>query len=268
MRALESRALFLQRLDDRLNGISTIAGASSTNYLPFSGASLRRFEIDGRPDMTGEQRPLVGMVAVGSRYFDALGVRMLRGRAFTATDGEPGREAMIINQRLADMHFRGEDPVGKRIRLINDGNIPGAPKFYAGHGRRRVADDQAARLRARSRSCGVHHARAERPDGDEREPHRARPLESCGGDGAASSGNLGDGSGCARHQHPDDGRDSRAQSLAAAHLRHDVPGLCGHRHRARGGRVVQRDGVFGVRSGRRKSASAWRWARKGSRCGG
>ena len=29
------------------------------------------------------------------------------------------------------MHFRGEDPVGKRIRLINDGNIPGAPRFNA-----------------------------------------------------------------------------------------------------------------------------------------
>jgi putative ABC transport system permease protein len=28
------------------------------------------------------------------------------------------------------MHFRGEDPVGKSIRLINDGNIPWAPKFY------------------------------------------------------------------------------------------------------------------------------------------
>jgi putative ABC transport system permease protein len=129
--SLESRALFLQRLDDRLNGINTIAGASSTNTLPFSGASLRRLEIDGRSDMTGQQRPLVSMVAVGSKYFDALGVHLLRGRAFTATDGEPGREAMIINQRLADMHFRGEDPVGKRIRLINDGNIPGAPKFYA-----------------------------------------------------------------------------------------------------------------------------------------
>ncbi len=128
--SLESRALFLQRLDDRLNGISAIEGASSTNYLPFSGASQRRLEIDGRAEMTGEQRPFVSIVAVGSRYFDALGVRMVRGRAFTATDGEPGREAMIINQRLADMYFRGEDPVGKRIRMINDGNIPGAPRMY------------------------------------------------------------------------------------------------------------------------------------------
>ena len=128
--SLEARALFLQRLDDRLNGISAIAAASSANRVPLGSASLRRLEIDGRPEMTGAQRPLVGFVAIGSRYFDAVGVRMLRGRALTATDGEPGREAMIINQRLADMHFRGEDPIGKRIRLINDGNIPGAPKFY------------------------------------------------------------------------------------------------------------------------------------------
>jgi putative ABC transport system permease protein len=128
--SLEARALFLQRLDERLNGISAIEAASSANRVPFGNASLRRLEIDGRPDMTGAQRPLVGFVAIGSRYFDAVGVRILRGRALDATDGEPGREAMVINQRLADMHFRGEDPIGKRIRLINDGNIPGAPKFY------------------------------------------------------------------------------------------------------------------------------------------
>ena len=129
---LESRALFLDRVDERLSGIGAIEGASSTNYLPGNGASLRRLEIDGRPDLAkGGQLPEVSMIAVGSRYFDALGVRMLRGRAFTEGDGEPGREAMVINQRLATMHFPGEDPVGKRIRLINDGNVPGAPKFYA-----------------------------------------------------------------------------------------------------------------------------------------
>ncbi len=125
---IESRALFLQRLDERLTGISTIEGASTTNYLPFQGASLRRLEIEGRPAST--QPPVVSMVAIGTKYFDALGVRLLRGRAFAPTDGEPGREAMIINQRLADMYFPGEDPIGRRIRLINDGNMPGAPKFY------------------------------------------------------------------------------------------------------------------------------------------
>ena len=128
---IEARASFLERLDERLTGISAIDGASSSNYLPGSGASLRRLEIDGRPDLAKGQPPTVSMIAVGSRYFDALGVQMVRGRAFVPGDGEPGREVMVINQRLATMHFPGEDPVGKRIRLINDGNVPGAPKFYA-----------------------------------------------------------------------------------------------------------------------------------------
>jgi putative ABC transport system permease protein len=128
---LEARALFLDRLDERLGGIGAIEGASSSNYLPGQGASLRRLEIDGRPDLAKGQPPTVSMIAVGSRYFDALGVSIVRGRAFTAGDGEPGREVMVINQRLATMYFPGEDPVGKRIRLINDGNVPGAPKFYA-----------------------------------------------------------------------------------------------------------------------------------------
>jgi len=194
--SLESRALFLQRLDDRLNSINTISGASSTNYLPFSGASQRRFEIDGRADMTGDQRPLVGMVAVGSRYFDALGVRMLRGRAFTATDGDPGREAMIVNQRLADMHFRGEDPVGKRIRLINDGNIPGAPKFYAAT---IVGVSPTIRQRGMERD----------PDPVVYITHGQNALMamgvSRGRDVAASAGSISDGSGRAGHEHPDDG---------------------------------------------------------------
>jgi predicted permease len=130
--SLEARALFLQRLDDRLNGISAIEGVSSSNYLPFRGASPRRLNIDGKAPADPRQAPEVGMIAVGSKYFDALGVQMLRGRAFAADDGQPGREAMIINQELAVMHFPGEDPVGKRIRLFNDGAIPGAPAFYPG----------------------------------------------------------------------------------------------------------------------------------------
>ncbi|RPI48560.1 MAG: ABC transporter permease, partial [Acidobacteria bacterium] len=128
--SLESRALFLQRVEERLGGIGTIGAVGTTNYLPASGASLRRFEIVGQTVDAAAERPLVGMVAVGSRYFDALGVQMVRGRPFAATDGDPGREAMIVNQRLAALHFPGEDPVGRRIRLVNDGNIPGAPKFY------------------------------------------------------------------------------------------------------------------------------------------
>jgi hypothetical protein len=64
------------------------------------------------------------MLSVGARYFDVLGVRLVRGRNFTDTDSEPGRHAVIINQRLATMYFAGQDPLNRLIRLKQD--VPGA----------------------------------------------------------------------------------------------------------------------------------------------
>ena len=60
------------------------------------------------------------MLSVGTRYFDVIGVRLLRGRAFTNEDGGPGRLIAIVNQRLVDQHFKGEDPIGRVIRLSQD----------------------------------------------------------------------------------------------------------------------------------------------------
>jgi hypothetical protein len=60
------------------------------------------------------------MVSAGPHYFDALGVKLLRGQAWTANDGTPGHEVAIINQQLATTYFGTEDPIGKRIRLTDD----------------------------------------------------------------------------------------------------------------------------------------------------
>ena len=50
------------------------------------------------------------MLSVGSRYFDVIGVPLLRGRAFTNADGGPGRQIAIVNQRLADHVLQGAGP--------------------------------------------------------------------------------------------------------------------------------------------------------------
>jgi putative ABC transport system permease protein len=128
----DDRIAFLHRLDERLNAIGAVEGASSMSYLPAGGGSIRRLAIDGRPALDEAQPAIVTMMTVGSRYFDVLGAPVRRGRPFVATDGESGREAMIVNERLAAMYFPSEDPLGKRIRLINDGAAPEAPQFYEG----------------------------------------------------------------------------------------------------------------------------------------
>ena len=70
------------------------------------GGFARRLAIDGRPLADGEQPPMVTMLTVDPRYFETLGLPLLRGRGFTATDGTPGQESAIINARFAQMHFR------------------------------------------------------------------------------------------------------------------------------------------------------------------
>ncbi len=66
------------------------------------------------------------MLSVGPRYFDVLGLRLARGRAFTDSDGTPGHEAAIVNQRFATLHFAGEDPIGRRIQLTEE--TPSGPQ--------------------------------------------------------------------------------------------------------------------------------------------
>ncbi len=115
----EPRTALFQQLEERLGTVTAIQSAGITSNTPMFGGFLRQLSIDGRPIPAGEKPPDVTMVSISSRYFETLGVRILRGRALSDTDGTPGHEAAIVNQRFATMHFPGEDPVGRRIRLTD-----------------------------------------------------------------------------------------------------------------------------------------------------
>jgi putative ABC transport system permease protein len=68
---------------------------------------------------------MVTMLSVGPRYFDAIGAPLVRGRAFAESDGQPGRESVIVNQRLVDMYFTGRNPIDAQLRFA--ATAPGQP---------------------------------------------------------------------------------------------------------------------------------------------
>jgi putative ABC transport system permease protein len=119
----EDRTRFLQAIDDRFASVGGVEVASTASAIPFGGGAVRQLEVDGRAAVPGDRLPEVTMLSVGTRYFDVIGVSLIRGRAFTSGDGGPGRQIAIINQRLADLYFKGLDPIGRLIRLSQ--NIPG-----------------------------------------------------------------------------------------------------------------------------------------------
>jgi hypothetical protein len=48
-----------------------------------------------------------------------MGAPVRVGRGFDDLDGNPGRLNVMINQALASRYFPNEDPIGRRIRLLN-----------------------------------------------------------------------------------------------------------------------------------------------------
>src|SRR5260221_6538966 len=51
---------------------------------------FRSLSMDGKEIQKGEQPPSVTQVTIGPRYFDTLGIKLLRGRAFDELDGTAG----------------------------------------------------------------------------------------------------------------------------------------------------------------------------------
>jgi predicted permease len=123
----EPRAVMFKHLEERLAGVTAIQSFALATVAPMQGGGERQLAILGRPAPAGTAPPSVTTLGIGNGYFDALQLRVVRGRAFTDVDGTPGHEAAIVNQRFVAMHFPGEDPIGQRITLTDGSPRPVDP---------------------------------------------------------------------------------------------------------------------------------------------
>jgi putative ABC transport system permease protein len=121
----ETRRAFFDQLQSKIEAVAGIEAATMTTGVPPLDGGERLLEVEGQ--QPADRPPFVGTVTVSPRFFDALGVRLVRGRAFEEHDGSPGSETVIINDRLAGQFFPGEDPVGRRLRFTQRQPVPGKP---------------------------------------------------------------------------------------------------------------------------------------------
>jgi putative ABC transport system permease protein len=107
---------FFRQLQARLAQLPGVEAASSVLPLPLSGSNMGiSFEIEGQPVPKGQQ-PSSAFRVVSLDYFRAMGIRLLKGRAFDERDGYDGPAVVIVNEAYAARYFPDQDPLGKRIR--------------------------------------------------------------------------------------------------------------------------------------------------------
>ena len=97
-------------------GVAAVGGA--TGLAPITAQRSTSFEVDGRADATVDQRRAY-FIAASPGYFRALGTTVIAGREFTADDREGAPLAVIVSRTLARRFFDDENPIGRRVRLVN-----------------------------------------------------------------------------------------------------------------------------------------------------
>ncbi len=103
-------------------GVITAAAAEP---VPFNGDHWTgSFQIEGRPDLPGDPGPHGYRGYISPRYFDALRIPILEGRAFTDADRMGTQPVTIIDENLARKYWPHGDAIGKRLR--NTTNLPWA----------------------------------------------------------------------------------------------------------------------------------------------
>ena len=122
----ERRRAFYDGLQNALAAAPEVEASTLVSELPLRGAAVNSLVIDGRPKPAGGP-PRVSYIIVGARYFETLGLRLLRGRSFTPLDGTPGNQSAVVNQRFVDMFFPDEDPIGRLISVASSTVLIASP---------------------------------------------------------------------------------------------------------------------------------------------
>ena len=104
---------FFQNLTDVLARNPGVADVSVSRTLPLTGGvDILAFDPRRiRPDAT-EEYLAARLSVVGPGYFAAMGIR-LRGRDFTPQDRADAPKVVIMNRRLTDELWPGQDPLGR-----------------------------------------------------------------------------------------------------------------------------------------------------------
>jgi len=105
---------FADRLVERLKSLPGVVAAGYSNNLPLVQQGFSR-DVSARPMAPGERapRPYPSLHAISPGFADAIGLRIVQGRTFSA--GEPARREALVSQTFANSGFFDGPALGRQI---------------------------------------------------------------------------------------------------------------------------------------------------------
>lgn len=122
----EKSAAFYKRLTERLAANPEVEAAAATSYVPVGGGGFglgRVFLAEGWPSPPAGPDVAAQWNVITPDYFRAVGIPVVRGRAFDARDTATSTPAVIVTSSFARRMFGDADPIGRRTKSWRDENI-------------------------------------------------------------------------------------------------------------------------------------------------
>lgn len=120
----EAVTQFYRDLEERLRALPGVEKVGANYLLPLSSVALgwEPITVEGYvPPSAGEDLIIASSGYVNEDYFGAMGIPLLKGRFFTRQDIQEAPGVAIVDDKLAERFWPGQDPLGKRIRRGAEG---------------------------------------------------------------------------------------------------------------------------------------------------
>jgi predicted permease len=115
---LQQTRAFYRQLLDRVRALPGVRSAGLGQHIPLGvSSSATEITIDGYDAAPNQQAQTLGSSVVSSQYFDALGIPILRGRAFGAGDTENAPKVVIVNETMASKYWPTRDALGATLTI-------------------------------------------------------------------------------------------------------------------------------------------------------
>lgn len=112
-------AAFFQELLPRIEQLPGVQAAGAVSSLPLGGENWIKFFVPlDRPVPTSMDKvPTTQYRAIAGHYFEALGIRLLKGRLLNEHDQANSALSVVLNETMARHFWPGGNPIGKTVLL-------------------------------------------------------------------------------------------------------------------------------------------------------
>jgi predicted permease len=119
-----------ERVLERVRALPGVAEAGLSRVVPVSGQGWNAtVDVSNTPRLEGRQAQTFRN-AITPRWFAALGMRLVAGRAFTDADRQGAPPVVIVNEAFVRRFLDGQDPIGHTVqrRVLFNRNQPDEPR--------------------------------------------------------------------------------------------------------------------------------------------